>query len=161
MTDPATPVPLDWTIAAFRDLGVDALYELLALRAEVFVVEQRCAYADLDGKDRHPETLHLLGRTDDGTLVAYLRLLAPGVSFAEPSFGRVVTAATHRGRGLGDALVVEGLRHAQSLWPGRDLRIGAQAHLIGYYGKHGFVVASAEYLEDDIPHREMLRQATP
>jgi ElaA protein len=150
---------LSWQLARFRNLDVDALYDLLALRADVFVVEQRCAYADLDGKDRHPDAQHLLARDTDGALVAYLRMLPPGVSFDEASFGRVVTAPSQRGRGLGDALVTEALKHMARIWPGIDIRIGAQAHLVGYYGKHGFVIASDEYLEDDIPHRDMLRRA--
>jgi ElaA protein len=150
---------LAWQLARFRELDVDSLYDLLALRAEVFVVEQRCAYADPDGKDRHPDAWHLLGRDADGVLVAYLRMLPPGLSFDEASFGRVVTAPSQRGRGVGDALVIEALKHMARAWPRSDIRIGAQAHLVGYYGKHGFVVASDEYLEDDIPHRDMLRCA--
>lgn len=150
---------LHWRLLRFTGLHVEDLYDLLRLRSEVFVVEQRCAYLDADGKDRHPDAHHLLGRTSDGELAAYLRLLPPGLSFAAASFGRVVTSPRHRGRGYGDALVARALLHARELWPQSGLTIGAQAHLAGYYGKHGFMVCSDEFLEDDIPHVHMQRPA--
>jgi ElaA protein len=146
-----------WSLESFGELSCNELYDILQLRCEVFVVEQNCPYLDPDGKDRHPGALHLMGRDAAGELAAYLRLLPAGVSFAEASFGRVVTSSRRRGQGLGDALVVEALRRIEVLWPEQPVRIGAQAHLVGYYGKHGFVVASEEYDEDGIPHREMLR----
>jgi ElaA protein len=148
---------LRWQLLRFAALTRDDLYEMLQLRSEVFVLEQRCPYLDADGKDRHPEAHHLLGRTSRGELAAYLRLLPPGLSFTAASFGRVVTSPRHRGRGHGDALVARALRHAHSLWPQSGLMIGAQAHLARYYGKHGFVVCSDEYLEDGIPHLHMQR----
>jgi ElaA protein len=150
---------LQWRCLRYVELARDDLYELLQVRSAVFVVEQACAYLDPDGKDRDPETRHLLGRAPDDSLAAYLRLLPPGLSYDEASFGRVLTAPAWRGRGLGDALVVEALRLAPSLWPGHDLRIGAQAHLAGYYAKHGFTVCSEPYDEDGIPHVEMRRPA--
>jgi ElaA protein len=148
---------LAWSLKAFDDLAPRELYELLQLRCEVFVVEQACPYLDPDGKDTGPGARHLLGRDATGALAAYLRLLPPGASYAQASFGRVVTSPRHRGLGLGDEMVRVALGHLETLWPGRPVRIGAQAHLTGYYGKHGFVVDSDEYLEDGIPHREMLR----
>jgi ElaA protein len=159
MNLPAPSPALRWRCATFRELDADALYAVLRLRAEVFVVEQRCAYLDLDDKDRDPAAHHLFAPADDGAPLAYARLLPPGLSYAEASFGRVVTAPAWRGRGIGDALVVETLRQMARLWPASDVRIGAQAHLVGYYGKHGFEVCSDEFLEDDIPHRLMLRRA--
>lgn len=157
--NPSTPVAsLQWQLRRYAALELNDLYDLLRLRAEVFVVEQRCAYLDIDDKDRDPAAQHLLGRVEDGTLVAYARLLPPGLSYPEPSFGRVVTAPAWRGRGLGDVLVAEAVRQMQCLWPGHDIQIGAQAHLVNFYGKHGFQVSSEEYLEDDIPHRHMLRR---
>lgn len=166
MNAPSPVAPLQWQLRRYAALALNDLYDLLRLRAEVFVVEQRCAYLDLDDKDRDPAAQHLLGRVlpqaqDDrgsGALVAYARLLPPGLSYPEPSFGRVVTAPAWRGRGLGDVLVAEAVRQMQCLWPGHDIQIGAQAHLVNYYGKHGFQVSSQEYLEDEIPHRHMLRR---
>ncbi|NZA27180.1 GNAT family N-acetyltransferase [Luteimonas sp. SJ-92] len=150
---------LRWQTRRFRELDLDALYAVLRLRAEVFVVEQRCAYLDPDGKDRHPDALHLLGLAADGALAAYLRILPAGVSYPEPSIGRVVTAPGHRGRGLGDPLLREALREIERRWPGTDVRIGAQAHLGDYYGRHGFVADSEPYLEDGIAHIDMMRRA--
>jgi ElaA protein len=154
------PAPeLQWQLASFAELDADALYDVLKLRADVFVVEQRCAYADPDGKDRVDGALHLLGRDADGALACYLRILPPGVSYPEVSFGRVVTAAAARGRGLGDVIVERALGHIAEHWPGADVRIGAQSYLLAFYRKHGFASASDEYLEDGIPHRDMLRKA--
>lgn len=154
------PPDLRWQLLRYEELARDDLFDLLKLRCEVFIVEQRCPYPDPDEKDRHPETRHLLGRSADGRLVAYARLLPPGLSFAEASFGRVVTAPALRGQGLGHRLVIETLRHVAALWPGHAVQIGAQAHLVDYYAKHGFAASSDEYDEDGIAHRHMLRPAT-
>lgn len=135
------------------------MYALLKLRSEVFVVEQNCVYLDPDGKDRHPETVHLLGIADDGSLAGYLRILPAGLSFPQVSFGRVLTAPAWRGRGLGDPMLCAALDEIERRWPGADVQIGAQAHLQGFYGKHGFVVSSEPYVEDGIPHVDMLRSA--
>jgi len=148
-----------WTLARFEALSPRDLYDLLRLRCEVFVVEQNCPYLDPDGKDSHPQAWHLSGRAPDGELVAYARLLPPGLSYEAPSIGRVVTSPRHRGRRLGDALMAQALRKCAVLWPGQAVRIGAQAHLAGWYGKHGFVIDSDEYDEDGIPHRQMQRPA--
>lgn len=150
---------LQWRCLPWSGLDRDELYDLLQLRSAVFVVEQHCPYLDLDGKDRADGAWHLLGRGADGALLAYLRLLPPGLSYDDPSFGRVVTAPAARGGGLGDALVEEALRHAARLWPGRALTIGAQAHLARFYGKHGFSAFGAPYDEDGIPHLHMRRAA--
>jgi ElaA protein len=156
LSDPS----LRWQCLRFRELDLDTLYDVIALRAAVFVVEQRCAYADLDGKDRDPDAHHLIGRSGDGTIAAYARLLPPGLSFVEPSIGRVVTAAAFRGLRLGDRLMEEALRRMATLWPEQAIRIGAQSYLLAFYRKHGFSVCSDEYLEDGIPHRDMRRSAT-
>lgn len=150
---------LRWQLLPWTALTREDVYDLLRLRAEVFVVEQHCPYLDPDGKDRHPDARHLLGRAAGGALVAYLRLLSPGLSFAEASLGRVVTAPARRGRGAGEALLVEGLRHAAALWPGQPLTIGAQAHLAHWYARHGFVAFGAPFDEDGIPHVHMRRRA--
>ncbi|MCF7221492.1 GNAT family N-acetyltransferase [Marilutibacter chinensis] len=156
---------LHWIATRFDALTTSRLYKLLRLRSEVFVVEQACVYLDIDGKDRHPDAWHLLGEAPDGTLAAYLRLLPAGLGhgvdrFAEPSIGRVVTAPAWRGRRLGDPLMREGVALAGRVWPGAPVRLGAQAHLQHFYARHGFEVASEEYLEDGIPHVEMLRPGT-
>lgn len=148
-----------WTCLPWQALTRDDVYDLLRLRSEVFVLEQRCAYLDPDGKDRLSGVHHLLGRDGDGALAAYLRLLPPGASFAEASLGRVATSPAHRGRGLGEALLVEGLRVAARLWPGQPITIGAQAHLAAWYARHGFVTFGEPFDEDGIPHVHMRRTA--
>lgn len=153
----AAPPPLHWQARRFDELALDELYELLRLRAEVFVVEQDCPYLDPDGKDRHPQAVHLLGRDRDGRLAAYLRILPAGLSYPQVSFGRVLTAASHRGQGLGGPLLERALAEIEQRWPGADVQIGAQAHLQAYYGRHGFVPSSEPYVEDGIPHVDLLR----
>lgn len=143
-----------WTWARFDDLGVHALHDALALRCRVFILEQG-PYQDPDDADRH--AWHLLGRAEaGGPLLATLRVVDPGVKYTEPSIGRVVCAPEARGTGLGRALVAEGLARCRAAWPGRAVRISAQAHLQRFYGSLGFVPVSPEYLEDGIPHVEML-----
>jgi len=145
---------LNFSWSRFADLGVDNLYDALALRCRVFILEQG-PYLDPDGLDR--QSWHLLGRDEAGTLQAYLRIVDPGLKYTEPSIGRVITAAEVRGTGVGRALFAEGVRQCQAVWPGRGIRISAQAHLERLYGSYGFVRVGEPYLEDDIPHLEMLK----
>jgi ElaA protein len=145
---------LNWTCTRFQELGVDNLYDALALRCRVFVLEQG-PYLDPDGIDR--QSWHLLGRDEAGTLQAYLRIVDPGVKFAEPSIGRVITSPETRGTGLGRRLFAEGVARCLALWPEQGIRISAQSHLERFYGGWGFKRVGSEYLEDHIPHLEMLR----
>lgn len=145
---------MNWFGSRFHELGVDNLYDVLALRCRVFVLEQG-PYLDPDGIDR--QSWHLLGRDERGTLQAYLRIVDPGVKFAEPSIGRVVTSPEMRGTGLGRKLFDEGVARCLALWPGQAIRISAQSHLECFYGGWGFRRVGSEYLEDHIPHLEMLR----
>ena len=147
---------LAWTWQRFGELGVDGVYDMLALRCRVFIVEQ-VPYLDPDGADRH--AWHLLGRDDGGTLLAYLRLLDPGVKFDERSIGRVAVAASLRGRGVGHALMRRGLAQCAAQWPQRPIRISAQAHLQRFYRQHGFETVSDEYVDDGIAHVDMRRSA--
>ena len=149
---------LRWVWARFDDLGVHALHDALALRCEVFILEQG-PYQDPDAADKR--SYHLLGYDAAGALQACLRVVDPGVNYPEPSIGRVVTARHARGNGTGRALMQEGIARCQEAWPGQGIRISAQAHLRGFYGSLGFMVVSEEYLEDHIPHVEMLRSAPP
>ncbi|MFO6419174.1 GNAT family N-acetyltransferase [Hylemonella sp. W303a] len=149
---------VDWRALGFDALTVHQLYALLRLRSEIFVVEQRCAYLDPDGKDLHPQALHLLGYDGD-TLAASARILPPGLGYDGPSIGRVVVAATHRGTGLGHGLMREALNQLFLRWPGSEVQLGAQAHLADFYAAHGFSVASPVYDEDGIPHVTMRRPA--
>ena len=148
---------LHWTCARLQDLGALELHEALALRCRVFVVEQRCAYQDVDDIDH--KAWHLMGRAaPGGPLLAVLRIVDPGACFTEPALGRVATAPEARGTGLGRRLLEQGLQRCQALWPGQAVRISAQAHLQDFYGEQGFATVSEVYLEDDIAHVDMLRQ---
>jgi ElaA protein len=132
-------------------LSVDELYGLLSLRAQVFVVEQDCAYVDPDGLD--PQCHHLLGLDSIG-LAASVRAVPPGISHPLPCIGRVVTAARVRGTGLGRPLMREAMRYVFRLWPG-PIHLGAQSHLRRYYETLGFRISGSEYDEDGIPHLPM------
>jgi ElaA protein len=142
-----------WRCVGFSELTASELYAILAARSEVFVVEQDCVYQDMDDHDQ--SALHLLGK-DDAQLAAYLRLLPPGEKYPEASLGRVLTRAPWRGTGLGKLLVAEGIARCHQLFPDVPIRISAQAHLENFYGAFGFLVVSAPYDEDGIPHIEML-----
>ena len=141
----------------FGELGVDNLYDALALRCRAFVLEQG-AYLDPDGIDR--QSWHLLGRDDAGVLQAYLRAVDPGVKYAEPSIGRVASAPEVRGSGLGRELMRQGLARCAATWPGLGVRISAQARLRRFYAELGFEAIGDEYSEDNIPHLEMLWRPT-
>ena len=145
---------MDWTWARFDALSLDDLYDALALRCRVFILEQG-PYQDPDGLDR--ASWHLLGRDGAGTLQAYRRVVDPGVKYAEPSIGRVVTSPEVRGSGVGRTLVGEGVARCAQAWPGAPIRISAQAHLQRFYGEFGFRSVGEPYDEDNIPHVEMLR----
>jgi ElaA protein len=147
---------MHWRWQRFPELGVDGLYEVLALRCRVFILEQG-PYQDPDGLDQ--ASWHLQGRDDTGVLQAYLRVVDPGRKYPEPSIGRVITAPEVRGTGLGRVLMREGLQRLEAVWPCQSVRISAQAHLQHFYGSLGFEVQGPPYLEDGIPHLEMLRPA--
>jgi ElaA protein len=149
-----------WQWSSFADLTAAQLYAMLALRQQVFVLEQACLYPDIDGLD--PGAHHLLGwRSRDGQqeLAAHLRCLAPGAKYEEMSIGRVVTSPAARGTGLGRELVAQGIALARRQHPGHAIRIGAQAHLERFYAGFGFVTVSEPYDEDGILHIDMLLAA--
>ena len=147
---------LIWNISRFDSLSPQALYALLQLRSEVFVVEQGCAFQDLDGLD--VQALHLLGHSEaDGRLQAYARCLPPGVKYAEASIGRVASRASVRGTGMGHVLMRQALACVALQWGAQTIRIGAQARLEDFYRQHGFVPDGSPYDEDGIAHIEMVR----
>jgi ElaA protein len=145
---------LDWRFTRMEAFSGREWYEVTMAREAVFVVEQDCAFLDADGAD--PECWHLVGRR--GTdLAAYCRIVPPGLKFAEPSIGRVLTARGARGEGAGKALMAEAVARCEGLYPGRAIRIGAQQYLERFYGAFGFATVSDPYDEDGIPHVIMLR----
>ena len=140
--------------SSYDQLSRQTLYEILALRAAVFVVEQNCPYQDVDGKDI--EAIHLMGY-EKSQLVAYARILPKGVAYQDYiSIGRVVTATAVRGKGYGHALVKKAIEVAKSTYPKNAIKISAQAHLETFYKTHGFMPTGEAYLEDDIPHIGMV-----
>lgn len=145
---------IEWRFAAFDELTPAELYAVLQLRSEVFVVEQACVFQDMDGADA--AAMHLLG-TLGGQLVAYARCLAAGIKFSEASIGRIAMRDSVRGSGAGHALVENAIVCLSQQWGAQAIRIGAQARLELFYRQHGFGKTGALYMEDGIPHIEMLR----
>jgi ElaA protein len=142
-----------WVYKDFPDLSTRELFDVLELRCSVFIVEQNCPYQDPDKKDL--SSYHLLAYDDHGKLAGTLRIVRPGVSYEEASIGRVCTSHEHRKTGLGRDLMKRALEiTAQYEW--NNLRISAQHYLERFYSDFGFVTQSEPYMEDDIPHVEML-----
>lgn len=147
---------MQWRSYHFNELDNTQLYALLRLRIDVFVVEQQCPYPELDGKDCLADTQHLLGYKND-VLLAYARVLAPGVSYVHSSIGRVAVSQNARGDGTGHKLMKEAINLCRKLWPQESIDIGAQAYLKKFYMHHGFIPFSEVYLEDGIEHIDMRR----
>jgi ElaA protein len=157
---------LQWQFARFDDLPIRDWYTVSAARIDVFVMEQNCPFQDHDGADL--VSWHLLGWVHENNkreltagrtreLAAYCRIVDPGVKFPEPSIGRVVTPRAFRGCGYGRLLMKEALVRHDALYPNLSNKIGAQHRLEKFYGELGFVTSSEIYIEDGIPHVEMVR----
>ncbi len=151
MTTPAYTVD----VRRLDAFSTTELYALLRLRVDVFVVEQACAYPELDGKDEAALHLRLL---IDGETAGYARLLRP--ESAPPRIGRVLVSPAHRGKRLGEAVMREALGACELHFPGQPIALSAQSHLERFYRSLGFAPTSAEYVEDGIPHIDMLRAAS-
>ena len=145
-------------ISAFSVLSTTEFHNILQLRISVFVVEQNCPYMELDGKD--PDAFHLLATSDTGELIGTLRILKPGVSYPEVSTGRVASSPAHRQIKAGHAMMKAAMAFIRDTMENPNVRISAQSHLCNFYEKYGFQKTGKEYLEDDIPHTEMLFTAT-
>ena len=142
-----------WILKQFDELTVHELYAILQLRNEVFAIEQNCVYPDLDNKDQG--SYHLMGMEGD-KLVAYTRLLPPGLAYPEPSIGRVVTSPLVRRNGTGRELMKRSIEQVRALFGTIPVKIGAQIYLHSFYSSFGFKQTSEVYLEDGIEHIEML-----
>ena len=140
---------IHWTLKKFEELTPHQLYAVLQLRIEVFVVEQNCPFQDADDKDQ--ASYHLLGYVNN-KLVAYTRLVPPGVSYDEPSIGRVVTSPSVRRTGAGKELMRESIQKVYDLFGKQPIKIGAQLYLKNFYESLGFAQIGESYLEDGIPH---------
>jgi ElaA protein len=146
---------MHWILKPFIELTPEELYSILQLRNEVFVVEQNCPYQDCDNKDLY--AWHLMGKKEN-KLLAYSRLLAPGISYSESSIGRVVSSPATRKTGMGKKLMHESIQQIRNLFQTDTIRIGAQLYLKAFYESFGFVQNGDIYLEDNIPHIIMLRK---
>jgi len=154
-------VTIHWTCERLEGLSPRALYQALALRSQVFVLEQNCVYLDPDGLDLSQGVWHLLGHGEDGELRCCARLLAPGAKGEQqvlPMIGRVVSAPSARGGGVGRQLMNQALAECAQRWPGMAVDINAQLYLRRFYESLGFVVGSPVYDEDGIDHVDMRRR---
>jgi ElaA protein len=147
-------MPIKWSLKKFDDLAPLELYRIIQLRNEVFVVEQNCPYQDADNKDL--SSYHFMGWNND-KLVAYTRLLPPGLSYTEPSIGRVVNSLSVRGSGIGRELMLKSIEQVKKLFGEGPIKIGAQLYLNKFYTSLGFQQTSDIYLEDNIEHIEMVK----
>lgn len=143
-----------WEVKKFEALTLNELYEILHLRQDVFVVEQNCAYIDADFKDQ--KSLHINGYFE-GKLIAHARIVFPGISYKEASIGRVLTHSDYRKINLGKELMKQSILALEKNFS-TECRISAQCYLVNFYQEFGFEICSEEYLEDNIPHIEMLRK---
>ena len=149
MTEPQ----IRWLCLPFAELSVNQLYDIFKLRQDVFILEQTCLYPDIDGKDKRSH--HLLGYLGE-ELVAVLRIVPPGLSYDEPSLGRIATIQSARKTGTGRRLVQQGIERLNELYPKSSIRIGAQYHLNNFYACFGFHPVGDIYDEDGITHIDML-----
>ena len=148
-------MPIHWLLKKFEELTPYQLYAILRLRNEVFVVEQNCVFQDADDKDQ--DACHLMGFADN-KLVAYTRLVPPGIGYKEPSIGRVVTSPSVRGSGAGRELMQQSIYHCYNLFGEVPIKIGSQLYLKKFYESFGFRQISDVYLEDGIEHIYMLKE---
>lgn len=139
-------------IKHFCELNTAELYEILRLRSEIFVVEQNCVYNDLDNLDQEGYHLYI---TEAEQIVSYVRILKGGTRFKETSIGRVVTKEKYRHRGFSTTLMKKAIAFIKEEWKGKTIKISAQTYLQSFYESLGFVITTAEFLEDGIPHLGM------
>lgn len=146
---------LRWRWCHFDALGVHELQNIYSARQQVFLLEQQCIYLDADGFDE--QSFHLAAwHAAERVPLAYARVVQPGLKYAEPSIGRVITTESARGSGLGRELVRRAIEQTQATFPGQGIRISAQSRLEAFYAGFGFEIVGERYMEDGIPHTEML-----
>jgi ElaA protein len=146
---------MTFQIKAFHELTLQQLYKILQQRTQVFVVEQNCPYPEVDGKDE--KSMHVFQEIE-GEIVAYCRLLPPGVSYEEASIGRVLVHESYRGKGIAYEMMQVAITYMEEVFQQSIIKIQAQAYLEAFYGSLGFQTISDVYLEDNIPHIDMRRK---
>jgi ElaA protein len=142
-----------WKIKTFEEFTVQELYNVLKARINVFVVEQNCPYPDLDDYDQ--KAVHIWAE-QDGEVLANCRIFDKGIKYPEASIGRVLTTEKARGKNLGKQLIAYAMETIEARFRTGEIRISAQDYLLKFYGEFGFEDTGKKYLEDDIPHTEML-----
>ena len=141
------------TVFKYQDLGPDRLYEILKLRSEVFVVEQKCAYQDLDNKDE--KALHLVGE-ENNKIIAYTRIFRKGDFFKNSSIGRVLVKKEYRNKDYGRKIMISSIEKLKEDPKEEKIELSAQKYLLKFYSELGFEKTGEEYLEDNIPHVKMI-----
>lgn len=144
-----------WKIKTFEEFTVPELYAVLKARIDVFVIEQNCPYPDLDNYDQ--KAIHIWAE-ENGDVLAYCRVFDKGIKYDETSLGRVLTTEKARGKSLGKLLIKYAVETIENRFHTSEIRISAQDYLLKFYGDFGFVDTGKKYLEDDIPHTEMVRK---
>ena len=141
-------------VKSFQELSLEEFHDIIALRIQIFIIEQNCPYQEVDGKDKLAH--HLFFKNEMDEIIAVTRILPKGISYAEVAIGRVVVHEDYRGTGLGNQLMADSMNFVKDEYGKVPVRLSAQKHLENYYRIHGFKSTGKEYLEDGIPHVEML-----
>ena len=140
-------------VKSFQELSLEEFHDIIALRIQIFIIEQNCPYQEVDGKDKLAH--HLFFKNEMDEIIAVTRILPHGISYEEVAIGRVVVHEEYRGTGLGNQLMADSMNFVKDKYGEVPVRLSAQKHLENYYGNHGFKSTGKEYLEDGIPHVEM------
>lgn len=141
-------------VKSFQELSLEEFHDIIALRIQIFIIEQNCPYQEVDGKDKLAH--HLFFKNEMNEIIAVTRILPQGIFYDEVAIGRVVVHEDYRGSGLGNQLMSGSMNFVRDKYGEVPVRLSAQKHLENYYGNHGFKSTGKEYLEDGIPHVEML-----
>ena len=139
-------------VKKFKDLSVEEIHEILRIRSEVFVIEQRCIYQDIDGKDK--KAMHVMGKNNN-EIIAYTRILDSGDCYDFPSISRVVVKKKNRGAERGKEIMKESIKYIKETLKEKTIVLAAQKYLENFYRELGFIAEGEEYLEDEIPHQKM------
>lgn len=144
---------MNWNVKKFEELKCEEIYKILQIRNKIFIVEKKCAYQDCDGKDKKSYHLYL---EDKGEVISYSRILLRKVSYNEVSIGRVLVNKNYRGMGIARKMMIKAINFIEKNLGEKEIKIQAQCYLIHFYKSLGFKEISNEYLEDNIPHIDML-----
>ena len=148
---------MKWYCKTFQELSLSEFYQILQLRIDVFVVEQNCVYHELDGKDQKAYHLFACDEDSDSKIVAYSRIFNAGDYYKEAAFGRVVVAPDYRDQKLGYQLIQKSIAFIDNKLKSSAIKISAQTYLKKFYESFGFKQINVPYLDDGIPHIDMLK----